>query len=173
MKTEICHFRIAQRRIIGEGLSFLRLEIDSLVKRTVDDMDLSPRLQLGQRMMNDLFQVREILDGVGKYDAVEPPVLQYSRADVPVYEMQVGIVVEDPGRLLQFREIDIQAGDFCAGDLRHLVGEPAIAATYFQDIEIPVLIPQVVDEAGPGSSPRLPFPVMGVAGGDIGQLHQL
>src|ERR1700730_4445178 len=62
MKIEICHFRIAQRRIIGEGLSFLGLQIDGFVKRTVDDMDLSSRLQLGQRKMNYLFQVREILD---------------------------------------------------------------------------------------------------------------
>jgi hypothetical protein len=122
--------------------------------------------------MKYFFQGGKVLDRGCKHDTIELLIAQYPGSDFSLYEMQVRIVAEDPGSLLQLREIDIQAGHFRAGDLRQLVGQPAVPATYFQDIEVLAFISQVVHQPVAGPFPNLPFLVVGMTGGDIGQLHQ-
>src|SRR5882757_4766123 len=123
-------------------------------------MHLPVRLQVHQAPVNDLLQRREIFYGGGEKDDVELLLAQPRATQVAMNKAQVGVVAEDPGSLLQLREVNIQPRYLCIGDLRHLMTQPAVAAAYLQHVQGTPLTLKVTHQA-PGRTPSgLPFPVM-------------
>src|ERR1700761_3836847 len=115
MKIIVGHFRIAKAGKISMRPSPCPFDLLRPVKRRIHHMDLTTWLQEGQGQMQDLLERWEILDGSGKHDDVEPPVVQHPGTDIPMDEPQVRIIVEDPRRLLQLGEIDIDPRHLCSG----------------------------------------------------------
>src|SRR5580704_12047359 len=97
-------------------------------------MDLTPRFQTGQTKMNDPFQRRKIIDGSGKDDTVELPVLQNAGTDIAMNKPQVRVIAKDTGRLLQLRKIDIGSRHLGTGYLCQMMRQPAIATADLEDI---------------------------------------
>src|SRR5580704_18329439 len=110
-------------------------------------MDLTPRFQTGQTKMNDPFQRRKIIDGSGKDDTVELPVLQDAGTDIAMNKPQVRIIAKDPGRLLQLREVDIGPCHLATGYFRQMMRQPAIATADLQDIQGLFSSGQITDKA--------------------------
>jgi hypothetical protein len=170
---EIRHLRISQRSIIGQGFSSLNGYFFRPVQVAVEEMYLSPRFQIGETPVKDLFQRRKVLDRSSENDAIEQAVAEYSRSDIPVDEMQVRVIVEHPGGLLQLGEIDVETGDFGTAYLRQLMGEPAIAASHLQYLQRSFFGRKIAKEVLGGSSAKPPFLAMDMVSVDIGQLHQV
>src|ERR1700743_566801 len=115
------HFRIAKAGKISLALPPGPLYLLRPVERPVDDMNIAPRLQKGQTIVNDLFQGREIFHRSRKDNTVKLPVPQNTRTDVAVDEPQVRIVAEDPRGLLELRKIDIDTCHLGAGNFREMM----------------------------------------------------
>jgi len=115
MKIIIRHLGIAKAGKISMGSQSCLFHLLRPVERRIHHMDLTTWLQEGQGQMQDLLERWEILDGSGKHDDVEPPVVQHPGTDIPMDEPQVRIIVEDPRRLLQLGEIDIDPRHLCSG----------------------------------------------------------
>jgi len=107
-----------------------------------------------------------------KNDTVEQPVFQYAGRDIPMNETKVRIVAEHPRCLLQLREINIHPRYLRSGDLRQMMGQPAIPATHLQDILGFLPPPQIPDQPERRASPDLPFPIVGVLSGYFRQFYQ-
>src|ERR1700733_3984874 len=107
MKIEVSHLGVPQRDIIGDRPSFGLFYLLRPVKMGIGDVYLPTRLEIGEGKINYFLKRWKILNGGGENNAVEQAVGQYARTDVPMNKDQVGVIVEYPGSLLQFREIDI------------------------------------------------------------------
>jgi len=172
VKIIIGHLGIAKRGIIGQGSSFLHLYFFGFAEGGIQEMDLAAAFQMGKAEMEDLFCRREIFEGGSKDDDVETAIFQQAGADVPMDEPEVGVVAEDPRSLLQFGKIDVDSNDRRAGYLRQLMGEPAIAAAYLEDIEGCLFAGNMANQPAAGLLSELPLPDTGMVLGDIGQTDQ-
>src|SRR5579859_1740300 len=99
-----------------------------------------------------------MLERSGKENKIKAPVAQQTRTDVPVDEPEVGVVAEYTGGLLQFGKIDVDTGDPRAGDICQQVSEPAVAAAYFEDVQVCLFPGDIVNEPAGGLLSQLPFP---------------
>lgn len=98
-------------------------------------MHLALWLQVHQASVNYLLQGGEVFHSGGKKDNVELPTAQTRATQIAMNKSEVRVVVEDPGSLLQFREIDIQPRHLCIGDLRYVMTQPAITAADLQHLQ--------------------------------------
>src|ERR1700754_4186312 len=128
MKQRVRHLRVTERIIVGQRPPFLELDLRRFVKQCIENMQLAARHKMRQCKMDYLFERREILDRTGKHNTVEQLIFKNTRPDVPMYEPEIGIVAEYPGSLLQLGKIYIKTRHLSPGDLRQLMGKPAIAA---------------------------------------------
>jgi hypothetical protein len=62
------------------------------------------------------------LNGCGKNNAIEFPATKDAGFQVATNKAQMFILIKYPGGLLQFRKINIEAGDFCMGNFGETMG---------------------------------------------------
>jgi len=169
MKNMFSHLRHSQGGIIDRSNLMGRLQFFGAIEPGVQDMNLSIGRQLLQGPLQRFTQRREILEGRCKYNNIKSKLLQDIGPEIPIHELQVGLVSKDPGRLLQPDEIQIETDDPAAGHHRQLRRQPAIAATDLQYADFLFLKGQIPRKPAAGPPADKPFPVMGMPFSNIRQ----
>ena len=132
MEIIVGHFGIPQGSIIRQGPHFRRRDLALPVKPRIHDMHLAPGPQVHQAPVDDLLQGREIFHSGGEKDNVELPAAQTRTTQVAMYKSEIGVVIEDPGSLLQLCKINVQSRHLRIGGLRYMMTKPAIATADLQ-----------------------------------------
>src|SRR5687768_3378687 len=131
--------------ILRHGLAALASEIASgtqcgccsflvIVKRRVNNMDLSFLRQVNFCCCQYFTQGRKVLDRGSKEDHIKLFIDRHSVTDITQLEYKVCAPEHPPG-LFQFNCINIQPNNGCIFYPCKQVGKPAVATAHFQDTE--------------------------------------